>query len=130
MQKTKKLRLAGVAISGVVALLLVLSCVLALPAEAEGAQTADCLITVSIHLTPGVTLVPRSGIESSEGERGTISCTGSLDGHRITGPGTFGWQGNFTQITCLFDGRPLAATYSLTVPTDAGIMHFSGVLSD
>jgi hypothetical protein len=48
----------------------------------------------------------------------------------VTGPGTFGWQGKFSNITCLLDRRPLDATYSFTVPTQAGVKHFTGTLSD
>jgi hypothetical protein len=75
-------------------------------------------------------MVPTSGTETSGGETGSIACTGTFDGQRVTGPGTFGYEGTFTGITCLFDSAPLSGRYSFTVPTDAGSLHFTGTITD
>jgi hypothetical protein len=75
-------------------------------------------------------MVPTSGTETSGGETGSIACTGTLDGQRVTGSGTFGYEGTFTGITCLFDRAPLSGRYSFTVPTDAGSLHFTGTITD
>jgi hypothetical protein len=88
------------------------------------------LISVPVHFSPGVTISPVSGTETTGGETGSIACTGTFDGHRVTGTGTFGYEGVFTGITCLFDTAPLSGSYSFTVPTDAGSLHFAGHISD
>jgi hypothetical protein len=111
-------------------LALFLPMLLARPVYAQGATAADCLITVSVHLSPAVSLSPTSGTETTGGETGSIACSGAFDGHRVTGNGTFGYEGIFTGITCLSDTTPLSGTYSLTVPTDAGPLHFSGHITD
>src|ERR1700738_3603182 len=56
------------------AALLLLPGLLAVPTHAQGASGAACLITVPLRFTPGLTLIPHSGFETSGGERGTISC--------------------------------------------------------
>src|SRR5438105_3532491 len=99
-------------------------------AHAQGATSADCLITVSVHLSPAVSLSPSSGTETTGGETGSIACSGAFDGHRVTGNGTFGYEGVLTGITCLSDTTPLSGSYSLTIPTDAGPLHFTGHITD
>jgi hypothetical protein len=100
------------------------------PADAQGGTAADCSISVPVHFSPGVTLTPTSGTETSHGETGSIRCTGRFDGHRVTGPGTFGYEGEFTQITCLSDGIPLSGRYSFTIPTESGPQRFAGSITD
>lgn len=75
-------------------------------------------------------MVPTSGTETSGGETGSIACTGTFGGQRVTGSGTFGYEGTFTGITCLFDSAPLSGRYSFTVPTDAASLHFTGTITD
>src|SRR5207244_3087104 len=82
------------------------------------------------HFSPSVSLSPSSGTETTGGETGSITCSGSFDGHRVTGAGTFGYEGVFTGITCISDTTPLSGTYSFTIPTDAGSLHFSGHITD
>ena len=48
----------------------------------------------------------------------------------MTGSGTFGYEGVFTGITCVSDTTPLSGTYSFTIPTDMGPLHFSGHITD
>jgi hypothetical protein len=116
-------------VGGIVALFLPM--LVAWPAHAQGGATAaDCSISVPEHFSPGVTLSPGSGTETSGGETGSIACSGAFDGHRVTGTGTFGYEGVFTGINCLFDSAPLSGTYSFTVPTDAGPQHFTGTITD
>lgn len=111
-------------------LALFLPMLMAWPAHAQGGTSADCLISIPVHLSPGVSLSPVSGTETTGGETGSIACTGTFDGHRVTGSGTFGYEGVFTAITCLSDTVPLSGSYSFTVPTDAGSLHFGGHISD
>jgi hypothetical protein len=103
---------------------------MAWPAHAQGGTAADCSITVRVRFSPGVSLTPTSGVEATGGETGLISCSGTFDGHRVTGPGSFGYEGMFTRITCLSDRAPLSGTYSMTIPTDAGSLHFTGAIAD
>jgi hypothetical protein len=117
-------------IGGVLAAVL-LSLLAAAPAGAHGSTAADCSIVVHSHLTPGVVaLTPRSGTHDTGGETGSIGCTGTLDGHRVVGTGSFGFVGDFHQITCVSDTSPLSGRYSMTVPTDAGPIHFTGTITD
>lgn len=109
---------------------LFLPMLMAWPAHAQGGTAADCLISIPVHFSPGVTMSPVSGTETTGGETGSIACSGTFDGHRVTGTGTFGYEGVFTGITCLFDTAPLSGSYSFTVPTDAGSLHFAGSISD
>jgi hypothetical protein len=117
-------------VGSLAALAVILSVVTAGPALAQGGSAADCLISVPVHLSPAVSMVPTSGTETSGGETGSIACTGTFDGQRVTGPGPFGYEGTFTGITCLFDSAPLSGRYSFTVPTDAGSLHFIGTITD
>ena len=109
---------------------LFLPVIAAWPAHAQGTTSADCLISVSVHFSPAVSLSPSSGTETTGGETGSIACSGAFEGHRVTGSGTFGYEGVFTGITCVSDTTPLSGTYSFTVPTDAGPLHFSGHITD
>jgi len=117
-------------LAGSLAGLLTLPALAGAPAIAQGRTSAGCTIVFTTHFAPGFTLSPTSGIEGTGGETGSINCTGTLDGHRVTGPGTFGYDGTFTAITCLFDGRPLSGRYAITVPTEAGPVRFSGTVTD
>jgi hypothetical protein len=64
-----------------------------------------------------------SGTGTSNGQTGSISCTGQFDGHAVTGPGSFGFQENYV-ANCLVDESK--GTYFATVPTDAGPVHLEG----
>jgi hypothetical protein len=119
-----------VRIGGLLSALVVLQMLAAWPAHAEGATAASCLINMSVHVTPGVSMVPTSGVETTGGETGSIACTGTFNGDMVTGAGTFGYHGTFTGITCLLDGLPLSGSYSFTVPTTAGPLHFTGTITD
>jgi hypothetical protein len=99
------------------------------PAHAQGATNAICALAFSLHFSPGLTLMPSTGSDGSGGETGSISCTGTFDGHRVTGPGSFGFQSAVYTSTCLGDNAA-GSTYFFTVPTDAGRKHFVGTVSD
>ena len=89
----------------------------------QGGTNAVCAIVSTVSASPGFSLTPTSGIVDSGGKVGSITCTGTFDGHHVTGPGTFGITGSY-KGTCLT--AHLSATFSDTIPTDAGPMHFSG----
>jgi hypothetical protein len=67
-------------------------------------------------------MTPSSSPQSSEG--GWISCTGTLQGKRITGPGTFSNDGRLDNANCLVDHS--LGTYRFTVPTDGGPLSVQG----
>jgi len=96
-----------------------------LGASAYGARdtSASCTFTFPNRLSPGFTLTSSTGTYGSGGETGTITCLGSLDGHRVAGPGTFGFEGVYTG-DCF--GNIGSGTYFFTVPTDVGSKHFTG----
>jgi hypothetical protein len=120
--------MARVRVAGLVAILL--STLTASPAHAEGGTAAYCSIAVPVHFSPGVSATSTSGTVTTGGEAGSISCTGAFEGHRVTGTGSFGYEGVFTNITCLLDGTPLSARYSFTVPTETGTRRFTGTITD
>ena len=64
-----------------------------------------------------------TGSYGTAGEAGTMICLGSLDGDRVTGPGTFGFEGTYTG-DCF--GNVGSGTYSFTVPTETGPKRFTG----
>lgn len=79
------------------------------PADAQGATTAICTVTVHAHFSGGISLMPSTGQETTTS--GVISCTGTVSGRRVTGPGTFGYTGRYTQISCLTDAHPLTGSF-------------------
>ena len=70
---------------------------LALPASAAWADTEapvstadlDCTITVTTDVHPGVTTQLRHVAVTSHGLTGTATCTGTINGSTVTGPGAF-----------------------------------------
>ena len=96
-------------------------------AYGDQGTSATCTIIFPNRLSPGFSLTPSTGTYGSGGETGTISCLGSLDGHRVTGRGTFGFEGVYTG-DCF--GNTGSGTYSFTVPTEAGSKHFTGSYSE
>lgn len=88
------------------------------PAHAA-TNDARCVARGTVHLSPGLTLSP-TGSEwrySSNGPTGTVDCVGSVNGHAITGPGTFLDEG-VGQGDC--NGGTISGHNIYTVPTDAG----------
>jgi len=79
-------------------------------------------------LSPGFGLTPTEGTAVSAGENGSVTCAGQIDGHTVTGPGSFGLDGHYTDSTCLTQHS--SGTYTFTVPTDAGPLHKAGTFSE
>jgi hypothetical protein len=114
--------------SSVAALLagVLLATIMAGPVTAQGATTAACTILVPVHFSPGITTTYGSLTVDSGGEKGSITCVGTINGHLVTGPGSFGFLGLLTG-SCF--SHTAAGTYSWTVPTDAGVMHYAGTFN-
>lgn len=92
-----------------------------------GDNDAVCTLSFTEYFSPGVTLTPTSGTQTSGGEVGSITCSGKLQGHNITGPGTFGNEGFLHESTCLLDHS--TGRYFATLPTDAGTVRIEGTYS-
>jgi hypothetical protein len=116
------LRMRRARIAGFVAALL-LSAGMAWPAQAQGTTSATCWAAGSFQLSPGLGMADGPGTYSSGGETGSVSCSGTVLGHRVTGSGSFGVEGAYVG-TCLADHGP--GVLRLTVPTDAGPIRLSG----
>jgi hypothetical protein len=92
-----------------------------LPAAARADRSqAACIASWRDTVSPGVSLTPAFVTFTSDGERGSISCAGTVDGHLVTGIGTFGEAGQ-AQGTCLSGSG--STTFSMTIPTTAGPVH-------
>lgn len=106
---------------------LLLPVLTAWPAHAQGTTKAGCTFVFPAHFSPGVTRTPGTVAYGSGGETGSITCVGTIDSHRVRGPGSFGFEGTYTGDCFSNVG---SGTYSFTVPTDAGRKHFSGTYTE
>ena len=91
-------------------------------AAGTGGQ-ASCSFSFPLHATPGLGVTAGSGTFNSGGEVGTMSCTGTIAGYRVTGPGTFGFDGTI-EGSCL--GHRGSGMSGFTIATEAGMLHISG----
>ena len=94
-------------------------------AHAATGTDAICTTAITLFLTPGFSARPGASTVTSRGEKGTLLCTGTENGHRITGPGTLGVE-EITQASCVSDHSSGQVTASF--PTVAGWTHIVGAL--
>jgi hypothetical protein len=105
------------------------ACVNAPAAVAAAAVTTGtaCIAEWDITISPGVGARPSFGRYGTAGEDGVITCQGPLNGHAVTGPGTWGAAGTYgtaaEQDDCLGVHGPIRFTFA--IPTDAGPRHGS-----
>jgi hypothetical protein len=92
-----------------------------LSAPAHGRTNAVCSTRQEVNLRPGAGPPPISGTFDTGGD-GLYNCAGTFNGHRVTGPGSFGNGGTYTGVCVL---GATSGRYFITVPTDAGLMHFA-----
>ncbi len=105
----------------------VLMALCGVPAQASS-STAICTVTATLNLSPGLWyFTPTSGTNTSLGETGTLSCTGSINGKTITGPGSVGFDATYTNSTCAAVNG--GGTWFFTVPTSGGPVHREGPYS-
>jgi hypothetical protein len=116
---------------GISAVLLVAGGWLALPVPAARAEAKTrCTFTSAIALQPGLSIVPSTGVFTSNGESGTVSCDGPVRGIVPTGPGTLGVEGRYgtkDPDTC-FAGEG-KGRFSFTFPTATGVGKRSNVFT-
>lgn len=93
-------------------------------AQAAGETSAVCAPTMSLTITPGFSPESGSGTLTSDGETGSLICTGTLRGHHITSPGSVGLDEAYTGADCL--GHVGTGTATVTLPTTGGVIHMSG----
>jgi hypothetical protein len=103
------------------------------PAQAQGATDAACTMVHRTYLSPGFTMAKETGIYGTGvgitgAETGLITCVGQINGHWVTGPGTFGHKGKTWDGNCF--GNQGAGTYSYTIPTAGGDQHATGTYTE
>lgn len=106
-----------------VAIAVLSSVAIAPRAHAATGTDAICTTAVTLYLTPGFSARPGASAVTSKGEQGTLLCTGTANGQRITGPGTLGVE-EITQASCLTDHS--SGHVSASFPTVAGSIHIVG----
>jgi hypothetical protein len=118
----KRLRIAAtlIALTGVALLP-------AAAAHAVGATSAVCSNDFRATVTPGFTMIRSAGTITTRGETGLIACAGTIEGDRITGPGTMGVHYAYSRGTCV--AHVGSGTVTFTIPTTAGTKHMTGAVT-
>lgn len=104
----------------VVATALVAAALLAHTPSAGAGEGLVCDIVKRETLTPGLALTPSSGTYTTDGPQ-PAQCTGTIDGARPTGPGTYVNRGSYGTVdpdSCL--GGEGTGRFTLQFPTDRG----------
>lgn len=97
-------------------------------AEAAGPTDAVCTSVFTAHIAPGFSASASAGVVTSRGETGTLTCTGTAYGHRITGPGRFSVEETYTTgAACLTDCS--GGQVAWTIQTADGPIHTVGALT-
>jgi hypothetical protein len=116
--------------AGAIAVAIAVLCSAAIAPRAHAAAgtgtDAICTAAITLYLTPGFSARPGASAVTSKGEQGTLLCTGTAIGQRITGPGTLGVE-EITQASCLSDHS--SGHVSASFPTVAGPIHIVGGLT-
>lgn len=97
-----------------------------LPARAAGVTYASCVFSGTASFSPGLSVAASSGSYGSKSA--DVTCVGTFDGKLAAGTGTFAFEGQYTDGTCL--GHRGSGTYSLTIPTTTGTITLSGTYSE
>ena len=105
---------------------MIAACLAVTPAEADESGT-PCSFEVDVSLSPGLSREPSSGTFESNGESGNFDCQGSVGGHPVTGPGTFGAEGRYgidgDGDDCRSKEGQGDGTAHFTVPAEGGTHH-------
>jgi hypothetical protein len=107
-------------------ILLILALVLLSSPAVPTADAAEggtrCTWQFDVVAAPGLNTEPSSGTVVTNGETGTASCEGPVNGHKPTGQGTSGYDGRYGTKdgdTCQSGGEG-KGVFSITIPTSAG----------
>jgi hypothetical protein len=110
-----------------VALLTPLVAALLVPAAPASAAAPvvdlNCTITVTTDIHPALTPRLRNHAFISHGLTGTATCTGTIDGQPVTGPGDFAISDQVVADCTQAHG---AGTFVLKIPTTAGTKTVTG----
>ncbi len=96
-------------------------------AQAASVTSALCVNRLTLTISPGFSLTPTSGTETTNGDTGAILCVGTIRGHRITGPGTIAVDTTYVASTCLSEFS--SGVVRVTIPTTAGPERIDGALA-
>jgi len=100
----------------------------AAPAHAAGATSATCAARLTPTIAPGFTMTPGTGVITTNGQTGALSCVGKIGGNRITGPGSVGVEYLYTTgAACA--SHTGAGTLRVTLPTTAGAKRMVGAFT-
>lgn len=99
----------------------------AMPANpARGASGGTpCNFEFEVFASPGLSTSPTSGTVSTQGEKGTMTCDGPVNGQRPTGPGSAGFEGRYGSqkaFSCHDNGQG-EGVLSVTLPRAGGSEH-------
>jgi hypothetical protein len=92
---------------------------------ASGAGGTPCTFEYDAVVSPGLSSSPSSGTVKTNGESGTITCNGPVNGKQPTGPGTFGVDARYGTkkgATCQSGGEGDGVA-TFTIPTSSGTEH-------
>lgn len=96
-------------------------------AHAADGTSALCHYVFAVHFSPGLSADNGSGTYGTGDETGSVNCVGSINGHRVSGVGTFGFEGTFSGNCMSGSG---SGTYTKTIPTDQGILRLTGTFKE
>jgi hypothetical protein len=88
-----------------------------------------CLASFVVNLDPGFSMTPAAGTFTTDGETGTITCEGPINGFDVTGAGTRGETGRYAldgPATCTDPAGTGDLAFSFTIPTAGGPQHVTG----
>ena len=97
------------------------------PAYAAGKTSAACASQFTSTISPGFSITPSSGTQTTGGQSGTVACIGKINGRRISGIGSIGYDSTYTAGTCA--SETTTGTVRATIPTAAGDQHLVGALT-
>jgi len=113
--------------TGALATLAAATLLAAAPAHAAGKTSAACVSQFTSTITPGLSITPSSGTQTTGGASGTIACIGKIDGRRITGIGSVGYDSAYTAGSCASETS--TGTVRGTIPTTGGDQDLVGALT-
>jgi hypothetical protein len=90
------------------------------PAGASGSG-AYCFHTWTDTASPGIGATPGRSDFTSNGEKWELLCQGTVRGHEVTGPGTFGEDGVIDGSCSSGSGT---VNFAFTIPTSGGVQKF------
>jgi hypothetical protein len=94
--------------------------------QAAADSRTTCRFANEMTVSPGVGAQTSSGTYTSDGETGTLDCTGPVNGHEPTGrgregnAGRYGDTGSFSCASVITGDGKGTVTFTLVIPTSAG----------